>query len=100
MLVELEAITVRVAGQVEPVTAPALSIVGRSEQPVDHVLPGSWPGVGEKRFDLGRGRRQADEVQRHPAQELLARRTWCGGQAGDLELGEDECVDGGADPGG
>ena len=35
----LEAVGIGVAGDVQPVTSPALAIVGRRQQPVDHALP-------------------------------------------------------------
>ena len=87
------AFRVGVAGDVQPVAAPSLSVVGRGEKPVDDLGEGLGRLVGEVRGDLfGRGR-EADEVVRRAAEEgeLVRRRRE--GQAPLLELREEEGVD-------
>ena len=68
-VVLLEPRRVGVAGHVHPVTAPALAVVRRVEQPLDQALPGAPPGVGEELVDLLGGRRQPGEVQIGPAHQ-------------------------------
>ena len=68
-LVELVAVGVGVAGEVEPVPAPALAVVRRREQPVDHLLVGVGRLVVEERVDLLRRRRQAGQVEGDAADE-------------------------------
>ncbi len=60
---------VGVAGHVEPVSAPALAVARRVEQPVDQALVGVGPCVGEEGAHLVRRRRQSGEVERRPADE-------------------------------
>ncbi len=54
---------VGVAGEVEPVTTPALAVMGRGEQFVDQAFVGVGAVVGEERLDPLRSRRQADQVE-------------------------------------
>ena len=70
--VDAVAVGVGVAGQVEPVPAPALAVVRRGEQPVDQPLVGVGPGVGEEGLDLGGRRRQAEQVEAEPADQRRA----------------------------
>ena len=71
-LITLEAVGVGVVGDVEPVAGPAFAVVGRSEQAIDELFIGIGRFVGDKRGHfLGRGR-QAEEVERQPADERAA----------------------------
>ncbi len=93
-VVELVAARVGVAHQVQPVPAPALAEVRRRQQAVRHLRVGVRRIVVQERFDLGRRRRQPDQVVAHaPDQRPLV-----GGAGGRqvlrLQLGEDEGVDG------
>ena len=56
------AVRVGVAYDVEPVTSPALSVVGRTKQPVDQVFPGSRVLVVDEVVDLRGSRGEADQV--------------------------------------
>ena len=55
-VVLLETVGVGVAGDVEPVAAPALAVMRRVEQLLDQPLPGAPLRVGQKRIDLLRRR--------------------------------------------
>ena len=74
-----------VAGHVEPVPAPALAVVRRGQQPVDHLGEGVGRLVGQERLDLLRRRRQADQVERRPRRSSV-RRSAGGGRAALLLL--------------
>ena len=54
---------VGVAGQVEPVAAPALAVARRGEQPVDQPLVGVRAPVGQECLDLLRLRQQPGQVE-------------------------------------
>ena len=87
-----------VAHQVEPVPGPAFAVVRRGEQPIDDLLVGAGRFVGQKGIDLGRRRRQADQVERHAAQQraLVGRRRRR--QAGRFEPRQNESIDRRLDP--
>ena len=65
----VEAVGVGVAGDVEPVPAPALAVGGRGEQPVDDLGEGVGRVVGEEGVDLLRRRRQAGQVEGRAADQ-------------------------------
>ena len=67
--VVLVAVGVGVAGAVEPVHRHALAVVRRREQPIDELLVGVGRRVGEEGVDLGERRRQAGQVEGHPADQ-------------------------------
>ena len=78
---------------VEPVPAPALAEAGRGEQPIDDLGEGVGRVVREEGVDLlGRGR-QADEVERHPAEEPRSVGVGDRGEPAGLERREEEAVD-------
>ena len=84
---------VGVAGDVEPVASPALSVGTRSEEPVDDPLPGIGGGVVEKGADLGGRRREAGEIEGDAAEEgapIGERRRF---QPSSFQPGDDEAVD-------
>ncbi len=87
-----------IARQVEPVPPPALAVLRRGEQAVDHFVVGVGRVVGDEGGDLFGSRRQAGEVEGGAAQQC----DLIGGRGGlDLlgfELGENELVDGIARP--
>ena len=60
---------VGVAGDVEPVTAPAHTVARRAEQPLDKILVGCIGRVGEERLDLLRRGRQAGQVESDAANQ-------------------------------
>ena len=95
----VEPVRVGVAGDVEPVPAPAFAVARRREKPLDHPLVGVGPLVGEERVDLGRGRRQAGQVERDPPQQLPPAGGGDRGEPLGLEAGQDEPVDRAAHPG-
>ncbi len=92
------AVAVGVAGKVEPGTSPAFAVMRRGEEPVDHTLVGVRGGVREKGVGLCRRGRQADQIQRHTAQEGLSRGLMRGLEALFLESREHELIDGIAHP--
>ena len=69
----IEAVPVRIgiARGVEPIDRHPLAVPRRSQQPVDHHLVCARRGVRQKRVDFRRGRRQAGQVERHPAKQRL-----------------------------
>jgi hypothetical protein len=71
-LVVAEAVSIGVAGEVEPGGCPAFAAVGGGEQAIDLVLPGGLrvdlPG-GLEGIELGEGRRWADEVYGQAAEQ-------------------------------
>ena len=90
----IEAVGVGVAGDIEPVAAPAFAVVRGIQEAVDDAGEGVGRVVGEEGGDVvGRGR-EAGEVEGGAAEEGA----FVGGRGeGDsvgLELGEDEGVDG------
>src|SRR5206468_2349615 len=98
LLLEYVALVVGIAGDVEPVAAPALAVGRRSEIAIDEDLEGARPRIVDERLDLFRRRRQTAEVeldatQQRPAIGLRIRR-----QSRRLEPSEDERVDGRRDP--
>ena len=95
----VEPVRVGIAGDVEPVSAPALAVARRRQEPLDHPFVGVGPLVGEERVDLGRGRRQAGQVERDPSQQLPPAGGGDRGQPLRLEPGQDEPVDRAAHPG-
>ena len=60
--IELEAIGIGVAHHIKPFSRPALAVLRRGEQPVDHFLVGVGRCVSKIGVHLGRRRRQAGEV--------------------------------------
>ena len=85
---------VGIAGDVEPVTAPAFAVARRGQQTVHQLLVGVGVEVADERLDFFRRRRQADQVERNPADQgaAVGRLRWR--QALLLHLGEDKGVDG------
>ena len=95
----VEPVRVGVTGDVEPVPSPALAVAGRRQQPLDHPLVGVGPLVGQEGVDLGRGRRQAGQVERDPPQQLPLAGGGDRVQPLGLEPRQDEPVDRAARPG-
>ena len=60
--VELEAVGVGIMGQVEPVLAPPLAVMGAGQQAIDQPLVGIRPVIPDEGIDLGGRRRQAGQV--------------------------------------
>ena len=83
IVVDVDAVRVAVAGDVEPVARAMLTVVGRGEVAVDHVLVGVGRGVLEEGVELGGSRREAGEVERDAADEGAA----VGGGGGSEGLG-------------
>ena len=82
-----------IAGDVEPVAPPALSVGGRCEEPVDDPLPGIGRGVVEEGADLRGRRREAGEIEGDAAEErapIGERRRF---QPSSFEPCDDEAID-------
>src|SRR5437879_5230005 len=75
-VVDFEAAGIGVADDVEPVAAPALSVVWGRQQPFDQVFVGIGPIVLRKNLALVRGWRQADEIEIGAAQQRQAACRW------------------------
>ena len=71
----------------------------RREQPIDDMLASLGRFVGEERGDFGGRGRQADQVERHAAEQGPFIRRGRGSEVLFFELFEDERVDRIADPG-
>lgn len=67
--VALEAVGLGIADHVQPVAAPTLAIVRRSQQPIDQFFVSVGRGVGHIGGDLGRRRRQPGQIVRHAAKQ-------------------------------
>ena len=65
------AIPVAVPPDIHPVPGPALGVLGPGEQLVDHPLVGGGRVIGQKRIEFSAGRRQAEQIERHPSQQHL-----------------------------
>ena len=63
------ALRIRVARHVQPVPSPPLAVMRRLQQPLDHALECTGCGVGHKRIDLFRRRRQARQIKRRAAEQ-------------------------------
>ena len=87
------------ANEVEPVAAPALAVVGRGEEAVDHGFVDARGGIGEEGGDLGGGRGQAGEVEGDAPQEGGFVGGGRRGEAVGFQICEEEGVDGRAGPG-
>jgi hypothetical protein len=67
--VRLQPVAVGVAGDVQPVPAPALAVVPAGQEPIDEPLVGVGCGVLDERPHLLRGRGQADQVEIDPSNQ-------------------------------
>ena len=96
--VHLEAVALGETHDIEPVPRPAFAVVRRREQPVDEVAIGAIDaargaaGILERGNLLGR-RRQAHEVERHPADERARVGLGIHGEAGGGEFFGEKGVD-------
>ena len=97
--IRFEPIAVGVARHVQPMTPPALAVSGRCQQPVHHLFPGVGRLVAQKRLDFFLGRRKADHVYADPPEQCQLVGASIGLEVFLFELGQDERVDGGLDPG-
>ena len=57
LVVEVEAVGVGIARDVEPMAGHLLAVVRARKQPIDDLLIGIWSGIGDERRHLFRGRR-------------------------------------------
>src|SRR5262249_35739832 len=73
-IVDRVAVRIGVPRHVEPVPPPALAVVRRREQPVDHLLVRIRRFILDERADLLRRRRQPRNIQPHAAHPLPFRR--------------------------
>ena len=91
-------VRVCVPRQVEPWTRPTFAVMGRCEEAIDDSLVRVRCAVGDERVDLRWCGRQADEVERHAAQQPFLRgfRRWR--EPFGLQPRQDEAVDGRAWP--
>ncbi len=60
---ELSSFRIGIAGEVEPVAAPALTIAGRGEEAINHLVVGVGLRVGEEGLGLSGRRRQASQIK-------------------------------------
>ena len=99
-VVEVDAVGVGVAGDVEPVAAAVLAPLLGVHEAIDEVFIGLGVFVVDEGFDEGGIGRQAGEVEAEAAGEGAAVGFGGGREAGGFELGQDEGVDGLFAPGG
>ena len=95
----VQPVRIGVPRHVEPVTPPALAIGGRGQQPIDEPRQRLWPVVRQEGVDLGRVRRQTDQVERHAADERALVRRRGGRLPRRFELRQDEVIHWGLRPG-
>ena len=67
--IDLEAVAIRIAGQIEPVGRHPLAVARAREKPVEEFFIGLGALVGDKGGHLLRGRRQACDIKRRPANQ-------------------------------
>ena len=89
-----------VAGEIEPVAAPAFPELGGGEEAIDERGDGVWGGIAEEGIEFGLGGGEADEIEGEAADEVAAIGVWGGLEVMGFEVGEDEVIDGGARPSG
>ena len=94
----LVAIGVGIAGEVQPATCPAFSIVRRGQQPIDESLVSVRRRVVHEGVDLGNRRRQANEVQRQSADQRLATRFGARDESLGFQSGQNEAINRIPDP--
>ena len=87
-----------VARQVQPVTAPALSVSRRVEQPLDDRRKGMRRIIRHESRDFLGCRRQSDQIECRPANQHAFLRGRYRPQPIGLHSGEDKAVDRGARP--
>src|SRR5262249_39446123 len=89
----LEAIAVGVAGGVEPVPSPALTVRGPVEQPIDQTLISVRTVVREEVVDLLNRGRQTEQVEAQAADQCgsIRLRRWC--DLLRLQPGHDKRID-------
>src|SRR5262245_23475761 len=87
------AVAVAVMTKVEPCPDPAFAVMGRGEQPIDEPFVGIGVWVFHKLPHLVRRRRQADQIERHAADERGAIGLGGGSEPCSFETREDEAID-------
>ena len=91
--VDLVAVRVCVANDVEPVLCIPFAVAWRGKEPLDHPLVGGGRGVGQEQLDLCGRRWQPGQVERRPAQPRAAVSLRRRLQAFGFEPRQDEAVD-------
>ena len=84
---------VGVMRHVHPVSAPALAVMRRGQQPLDHASEGVGAVVADEIRDLLGSRRQADQVEAHASDERSPVRVRDRADAGGPVSGRDESID-------
>ena len=85
---------VRISGGVEPVSAPAFSIMGRGEQVIDEVFPGFGRRVIDEGLDLFGSWGESDEIEVGAADERRAVGIGRESESEGLHFLHEQCVDG------
>ena len=92
--VPFHAVALGITGHVQPVPSPAHPELGTRKQTVHHLLEGVRSIVFQKILELLGGRRQSDEVKKHPAGQCRLVRIRSGLQALLLKACKDQVVNG------
>ena len=87
-----------ISGCIQPVPGLVLAVMRAGEEPVDDFFVCPRRIVGEEVGNLLRGRWQAGQIERHPADQRTAVGLRLGSEAAGFELCEDEGIDGGFHP--
>ena len=98
IVVQVQAVRVAVASRVEPETRHVLAIARREQEPIYYLFIRIRRQVSEESIDFRGGRGQAGEIERCPAQQRRLVRFGGWLEAGGLQAGQDEVVDGIARP--
>ena len=91
---------VRIAGQIEPVAAPATPIFGRGQESIDQLPEGIGRVVCHESTNLFDRRGQSGQIERGPPQQGASVGTRARGKPVFFQLGADEVVDRVMGPGG
>src|SRR5262249_1496999 len=98
IVVEFVPVGFGIADQVQPVPGPALAIMRRGEQPIDHFGEGDGRLIGQEVCDFARSRWQADQVEGDAPDERPLIGAWGWFKTLFLELGQDKSIDGRSRP--
>ena len=89
----VESIRVGVAGDIEPVSPPFLTVVRAGQKSFDDTFPGTGSGVGQEGCDLSRRGRQSGEIEADASEEDSSCCAVRGSQLGGCEACEHVTID-------
>ena len=72
-LVSLEAMGIRIVGDIQPMPSPSLAVLRRSEHSIDQSLPRIGGSIGNEVIHLFRSWRDAEQIKTQASDQRLAR---------------------------